>query len=322
MGQRLSSNISQMASQFPQQNEDVARKQAEARQAAIRSAVAGAARRGPLPSQTLGQAAAQSVQQQAQPRLQAQARTIEQQGQLAQMQLQQEGAGKQAELQRRNVQLQQQHRLAVTSLNQLQQGLGDKLVTRETQFQKDQLGRTMFTERQLMDYKLASSRRREDMADYEQAVTQASQLRMQALKQSHAIITQSLQQMFAQDEQTKDIRQTERIHAARKSIEEKMAAEAARQAERASRFQATGRIVGTVVGGVVGGVAGVFVGGVGAVPGAMAGAAAGGAIGSAAGGLAASSTAPKKEGYSAQRMGVGTSQAQSEIGASTYGANR
>ena len=322
MGQRLAPQVAQMASQFPQQNEEVGRRQAEARQAAIRSAVAGAARRGPVARQTLGQTAAQSVQQQAQPRLQAQARTMEQQGQLAQVQLQQEGTSKQSELQRRNTQLQQQHRLAVTSLNQLQQGLGDKMVSRETQFQKDQMGRTLFTERQLMDYKLASVRRREDLAQYEQAVTQASQLRMQALKTSHAIITQALQQQFAQDEQTKDLRQTERLHAARKTIEEKMAAEQARQAERAARFQATGKIVGTVVGGVVGGVAGVFVGGVGAVPGAMAGAAAGGAIGSAGGGLLASSTAPKKEGYSAQRMGVGTSQAQSEIGASTYGANR
>lgn len=308
----MGSRIGQMASQFPQQNEQIGQSLAEGRAAQMRAAVTGTAAAGrPMARGSLGQAAAQSIQQQAQPQLQARQQTAQQQGQLAQMELQERGMAKQAELQRRQQSLAQQQRENVVSLNQLQQGLGDRLFTRETQLQKDQLGRAKFTERQLMDYKLTSTQRREQMADYEQSVIQVSQLKMQALKQSYALIQAALQQDFAKEEQDKDIAQSNRLYAAQKSIQEKIAREQAKQAERGAMFRTIGTAVGTVGGAVVGAVAG-------GPAGAVAGASAGGALGGAAGSFAASSTATKTP-ATGQGMNVGTQSNYAGLGPTTYG---
>lgn len=309
----MGSRIGQMASQFPQQNEQIGRSLAEGRAAQMRAAVTGTAAAGrPMARGSLGQAAAQSIQQQAQPQLQARQQTVQQQGQLAQMELQERGMAKQAELQRRQQSLAQQQRENVVSLNQLQQGLGDRLFTRETQLQKDQLGRAKFTERQLMDYKLTSAQRREQLASYEQSVIQMSQLKMQALKQAYSLISQAMQQDFASTEQGKDIAQSNRLYAARKAIEEKIAAEQARQAERSAQFRAIGTVIGTVGGAVVGALAG------GGPAGAVAGASAGGAIGGAAGSFVAAQTAEKRP-VTSQGMGVGTQSSYSGLGPTTYG---
>ena len=308
----MGSRIGQMASQFPQQNEQIGQSLAEGRAAQMRAAVTGTAAAGrPMARGSLGQAAAQSIQQQAQPQLQSRQQTAQQQGQLAQMELQERGMAKQAELQRRQQSLAQQQRENVVSLNQLQQGLGDRLFTRETQLQKDQLGRAKFTERQLMDYKMTSVQRREQLAGYEQSVIQMSQLKMQSLKQAYSLITQAMQQDFASTEQGKDIAQSNRLYTARKTIEEKIAAEQARQAERSAQFRAIGTVIGTVGGAVVGTVAAGPAGG-------MAGATAGGALGGAAGSFAASSTATKTP-VTGQGMNVGTQSNYAGLGPTTYG---
>lgn len=308
----MGSRIGQMASQFPQQNEQIGRSLAEGRAAQMRAAVTGTAAAGrPMARGSLAQAAAQSVQQQAQPQLQARQQTIQQQGQLAQMELQERDMTKQAELQRRQQSLAQQQRENVLALNQLQQGLGDRLFTRETQFQKDQIGRTKFTERQLMDYKLTSVQRREQLASYEQSVIQVSQLKMQTLKQAYSLISQALQQDFASTEQEKDIAQSNRLYAARKTIEEKIAKEQAKQAERSAMFRSVGTVIGTVGGAVVG----AFAGG---PAGAVAGASAGGALGGAAGSGISAATA-KKSPVTSQGMGVGTQSSYSGLGPTTYG---
>jgi hypothetical protein len=308
----MGSRIGQMASQFPQQNEQIGQSLAQGRAAQMRAAVTGTAAAGrPMARGSLAQAAAQSVQQQAQPQLQARQQNIQQQGQVAQLELQEREMTKKAELQRRQQGLAQQQRESVVSLNQLQQGLGDRLFTREVQLQKDQLGRAKFTERQLMDYKVTSAQRREQMGDYEQTVIQISQLKMQSLKQAYTLIQEALKQDFTSTEQEKDITQSNRLYAARKTIEEKIAAEQAKQAERSAMFRTVGTVVGTVGGAVVG----AFAGG---PAGAVAGASAGGALGGAAGSGVASATAQKKP-MTGQSMNVGTQSNYSGVGPTTYG---
>lgn len=247
----MGSRIGQMASQFPQQNEQIGKSLAEGRAAQMRAAVTGTAAAGrPMARGSLGQAAAQSIQQQAQPQLQARQQTIQQQGQLAQLELQEQGMQKAQRLQARKQSMAQQERENVLSLNRLQQGLGDSLFSQQMQFQKDELNRAVFTERQLLDYKVMSAKRTEDLANYQQMVTQASQFRMQLLKASYEQIEKQLQASFTLNEQEKDQAQELRLLEAKRVIEEKMRAEQAKNAERGAWMSAGGALL-TTAGGVI-----------------------------------------------------------------------
>lgn len=307
----MGSRIGQMASQFPQQNEQIGKSLAEGRAAQMRAAVTGTAAAGrPMARGSLGQAAAQSIQQQAQPQLQARQQTIQQQGQLAQMELQEQGMQKAQRLQARKQSMAQQERENVLSLNRLQQGLGDSLFSQQMQFQKDELNRAVFTERQLLDYKVMSAKRTEDLANYQQMVTQASQFRMQLLKASYEQIEKQLQASFTLNEQEKDQAQELRLLEAKRVIEEKMRAEQNKSAERGAMIQAAGGLLSTA-GGVVMGVAGWT--GVGAVV--------GGAMMVAGAGVSyyGAQEAGKGGGgdISAGSAGIGTP--RSDMGPSTYG---
>ena len=309
----MGSRIGQMASQFPQQNEQIGQSLAEGRAAQMRAAVTGTAAAGrPMARGSLGQAAAQSIQQQAQPQLQARQQTAQQQGQLAQMELQEQGARKAQRLQDRKQAMAQQERENVLSLNRLQQGLGDSLFSQQMTFQKDELNRAVFTERQLMDYKMLSVKRSEELADYQQMVTQTSQFRMQLLKQSYQLIQTQLQQSFTLSEQDKDQAQELRLAEAKRVIMEKIAKEQADQAERGAMFRA----IGTGVGVVAGAALTVATGGTGAAA-IGAAAAAGGALGGAIGGFVDASTASPGPAYSAAAYGIGGNRA--DLGPTTYG---
>lgn len=307
----MGSRIGQMVSQFPQQNEQIGKQLAEGRAAQMRAAVTGTAAAGrPMARGTLGQAAAQSIQQQAQPQLQARQQTIQQQGQLAQMQLQEQATQKAQRLQDRKAASARQERENLLALNQLQRGLGDSLFTQQMQFQKDELNRAVFTERQLMDYKVVSAKRGEDLANYQQMVTQTSQFRMQLLKTSYQRIQEQLQVSFALNEQEKDQAQELRLLEAKRAIEEKIAKEQAEQANRGAMFSA----IGTAVGVVAGVALTVVTGGAGAVA-IGAAAAAGGALGGAVGsGLAAN----ENKGRSMPATGMSPSSG-SGLGPTTYG---
>jgi hypothetical protein len=307
----MGARIGQMASQFPQQNEQIGKSLAEGRAAQIRAAVTGTAAAGrPMARGTLGQAAAQSIQQQAQPQLQARQQTLQQQGQMAQMQLQEGALQKAQRLQDRKVASARQERENLLALNQLQKGLGDSIFTQQMQFQKDELNRAVFTERQLMDYKVMSAKRGEDLANYQQMVTQASQFRMQLLKTSYQRIQEQLQMNFTLNEQEKDQAQELQLLEAKRVIEEKIAKEQAEQANRGAMFSAIG-----TMGGIAAGVAlTVATGGTGAVA-IGAAAAAGGALGGAGGGALA---ANENKNRSMPSGGMSPSSG-SGLGPTTYG---
>lgn len=136
--------------------------------------------------------------------------------------------------------------------------LGKELWSAQLRFEKDELGRTMFNERQLADWKLSKARTMEDLANYEQQVRQASQKRMAILEAAEKKLRQELEQQWTLDETRRDqeftIRLQKAVHALRMKREREMAA----AASRAARNSAIGGIIGGVV---VGGAAMILSGG-------------------------------------------------------------
>lgn len=203
-------------------------------------------------------------------------------GQLGQMELQNQKAlaqernfGRQQQLEKQ----QQQNLAKVASLNsQVKRDLFEK----NMEFKKDELGRTQFNDRQLADYALLKARTEEDYANYEQEVGQASEMKMQILKQSYHVITQSMKQMFEQEMSTLDNFQREDLARAQANVQQKIKEEQAKARNRSSLWVAGGTVVGAVIGGVVGAVGGA---GVGAAPGAAMGASIGGGAGAVVGGM-------------------------------------
>jgi hypothetical protein len=174
--------------------------------------------------------------------------------------------------------VQQKSRDLANQLAGLDQSLKNKLLDEELSFSRDEMGRILFNERQLADFRLSTAKGDEELRAYEQQVSQMSERRLKMLQVSQAKIKQTLQQGFTESEQELDQASKQRLAIALNQIKEKIAREKARQANRAAMFQAVGTIGGAVAGAVL-------------TNGSPAGAAVGASVGGALGGVAAANTA-------------------------------
>lgn len=168
-------------------------------------------------------------------------------------------------------------------LGNLDSSLKNELFDSNLKFRKDELGRTLFNDRQLLDYKLASAKSDEELRDYEQQIEQEYARKNQILQASHAKILQAMQNEFQKSEQEADQAHRKALVLAKNAIEEKIRRQQAKAANRAAAYSAAGSIIG----GVGGAILGTFVApGVGT----MAGAAAGSQLGAGVGSVASSQT--------------------------------
>jgi hypothetical protein len=163
--------------------------------------------------------------------------------------------------------------------SQLKQDIYDK----QLKFREDEIGNTMFDERQLLDYKIATAKDDNDLLAYEQQVEQASRKKQVMLDVALKRIKQELANDL-QSETTK-LGNEQRVILAQKAqaLQNKLKKEQNKSKNRAAMFQAGGQILGAVAGAVVGTV--LFPG-----VGTAAGASAGAAIGSGAGSMVAGGT--------------------------------
>ncbi len=145
------------------------------------------------------------------------------------------------------------------------------------QFSKDEMGRTMFNERQLADYAVSHARDQQQLADYAQSAQQIQQRKAQALTAAQARISQELEFQNSLDIQKQDNQLKQQLTQAKYDLDKKLAKDRADAANRAGIFSTVLGIGGAAAGGMAGGPAGAGVG--------M-------GLGSSVGGLAASRTTP------------------------------
>lgn len=255
-------------------NAGIAQGLQQARQAQLQQQIAGAApTAGAAAAQQIG---AQQAAQAGQIKLQAAQQTQQQTQQVAATAINQQRLEGMQALAAKKLGIDQRQRELSTKLSTLNRDVKNKLFDQNLSFQKDELGRTVFNERQLMDYKLANAQSDEEFKDYEQQTHELSDRKMKMLQMSYQKIQQSLQQAEGMREQQLSNEQKARLTQALQALQQKMAKEKAEQANRASMFNSVGTIAGAVVGGYFGG---------------SSGAAAGAAVGGGAGNIAAGQTA-------------------------------
>jgi hypothetical protein len=145
------STISALSSQMPGQNQKLTTGLQEAAKTQMRQQMAGQGPMGVQQVQTIGQ---QAAAQAGQANLQVQQQGAQAAQKLGGLALTQEQQDKQQQLQSRQLTLAKQSRLNEQTLQGLDANLKNRLVDDQFQFQKDELGRTLFIDRLLMDYKI------------------------------------------------------------------------------------------------------------------------------------------------------------------------
>ena len=234
--------LSTMSQAVPGQNAMVANQMQAARTMQMQQAISQATQtKGQAPAQALG---TQQAQQAGQIATQQQASNIGQSQRIGQAFI----ADRQREIQNnlRQKSFANTKRLfdEEQRLEQLDANLKRDLLDDTLKFQEDDLGRTLFNERQLLDYKIATAKDDNALLDYEQQVTQESRRRMAMLEVSYAKVRQALQQEFEKGEQDLDQAQRQRLIEAKNALEKKMQAEKNKARNRASMFSAGGAIAG------------------------------------------------------------------------------
>jgi hypothetical protein len=174
---------------------------------------------------------------------------------VAQDQLQKEGqvAGALQQEQSFDIQqgLQKRQQAAKTRLNSitnqissLNRELKQDIFDNQVAFQKDELGRVYWNERQLADWKLKEAKSDEELADFEQNISQEFEKKMALLRTAQASIRQRLEQEATKSEQEKDQALEQRLLAAEKELAMKMQKAQARAQRNAMIMQAGGTILG------------------------------------------------------------------------------
>lgn len=275
-----------LAGQMPGQNKQVVSGLQEAAKSQMQAQLGGAQPLGqPMGIRQVQQLGAQATAAQAQPILQVQQQAQQEAARLGQMSLEDKQQQAQKQLQERQFNIQRGQRDMESQLGVLNKDLKQRLLDDQFSFQKDELGRTLFNERQLLDYKVATAKSGIELRELEQKMRQTGQRKLQMLKTAQAKLNRELTQEFQKGQQELDQEQRKRLIQAKVAIDKKIAREQARARNRGSMFSAIGTLAGVAIGGAL------IATGVGAAPGAaitsqaiatgaMAGGAAGGGVGS------------------------------------------
>lgn len=196
------------------------------------------------------QAGAAQTAQKAQSATQVAQQGLQQGLQTGQQSLVQQSGEKKNQLARMSLQLDKESNELANKLEDVQQGLKKELFDRQLEFQQDELGRTVWNERQLLDFQLLKANDTESLRNFEQQFSYFSNLRMQMLKASQAKIQQAMQQSSGIREFEKNAQLQKKLVEAKAALERKIAREKTRQANKAAMFAAAGTIIGAVAGGI------------------------------------------------------------------------
>lgn len=279
-----SQQLQSLAAAVPgQQQEQV--KQAQSAQTMQVQQAFGYGQRQPGQAPTQGQLqqmGGQMTQAAGQAQLQAQQQSAERLTQAGQQMLEAKQQQQQNILGQKTLQINKQETQLRKKLYSISKEKGNELWGAQQKFQKDELGRTLFNERQLTDWAITKAKSLEELRNFEQQVALQSERRMKMLQMAEKKIQQELQQQWARAELQRDgqfqLELKQKLHNIKLKIERERAA----AASRAARSSAIGGLIGMAAGGAL-----IVASGGTAAPLVLAGMTGGGAIGSGLGTLAA-----------------------------------
>jgi L-lactate utilization protein LutC len=127
-------------------------------------------------------------------------------------------------------------------------------------FEQDELGRTVFNERQLLDYAVTHAKDIEAMQEYEQTISQMSERRLRLMQVAQQKIEQELRNAYAAEQSALNQEAKLALTRASAAAKEKAAKEKAGAQNRASMWSALGGIAGAAIGAYLGGPPGATLG--------------------------------------------------------------
>ena len=281
-GQSSRANALQgLASSMPVANQQAAQGMQEAQKTQMQSQFAAQNLGGGPTSRTTAQAAgAQQAAAQGAIATSAQQSNQNQQVQMGQLGLAEQQRQASEVLGKRKLGVQEKQRQLETKLAQLGEAAKQELFDKNMSFQQDELGRTQFNNRQLLDWTLTKAKTQEEFAGYQQKVMEASRRKTQVLQAAKNKLDRILKQGFEKEENDLDQAQKKALVQYRHEIMQKIEYDKTHSAGKMQSFIAGGTIVGAAVGAIIGGVGSE---GTGAAEGAAIGAPIGGGVGGAVG---------------------------------------
>lgn len=273
------SQLSNLASQFPAMaQQTAATQQAQARMAATQAVQEQAQGFGPRRPISAAQMGAELYTAQAAAAREAQQRA--QRGMLGvgKMELDRQQQEKQKLLFDRAQGINADLRKQEQQLQRLNSEVKSNLYDKAMQFQKNEVGRTIWKTSQLMDYAARKTQRAEDYRNLQMRVGQLQKRRTQLLRTAQAKIQQALKQEYAKSEAVMDRDLKDRLTKAANAIKTKLREEQNAARERSAAWGAMGEMIGTTLGVIAGAAITVATAGAG-LPAAAATVAAGASIG-------------------------------------------
>jgi hypothetical protein len=246
-------NLNKLAAAIPMANQQIASGMQQARETQLQQTIGQM-----TPEQAATPRLAQSMgaQQAAQAsaiQLGAQQKTQQSAVVAGQQAIVQDKIQKQQELFTRSQALSQKNRYLENELARISQSAKDKLLDQQLSFKRDELGRTVWNERQLADYKIATAKDEEDFRNYQQEASNLSERRMKMLQMAQRKLEQVLEQGYISTNQKLDQASRLKIVETVAALKRKQARESARQSSNMGMWSGAGTIVGAGIGFVASG---------------------------------------------------------------------
>lgn len=215
----------------------------EAGKTRLQSAMRGLGTQGPVAPQQIAQAGAEAVQQQAKAQLGAREQEMRLAAGQAELGLQNQALVQRQALQQRKTVLAGSLRKAEDSLIRLGMSTKQQLFDASLRFEQDELGRTLFNERQLLDYAVTRAKTIEELQDYEQTVGQISERRLRLMQVAQQKIELELKQIYQEEQNELNQEAKLGLQRAAAAMEEKLKKDKAAAQNRAGMWSAIGGTV-------------------------------------------------------------------------------
>ena len=248
-----SQNLNKLAAAIPMANQQIASGMQQARETQLQQTIGQMTPEQaatPRLAQSMG---AQQAAQAASIQLGAQQKTQQSAVVAGQQAIVQDKIQKQQELFTRSQALSQKNRYLENELARISQSAKDKLLDQQLSFKRDELGRTVWNERQLADYKIATAKDEEDFRNYQQEASNLSERRMKMLQMAQRKLEQVLEQGYISTNQKLDQASRLKIVETVAALKRKQARESARQSSNMGMWSGAGTIVGAGIGFVASG---------------------------------------------------------------------
>jgi hypothetical protein len=246
-------NLNKLAAAIPMANQQIASGMQQARETQLQQTIGQMTPEQaatPRLAQSMG---AQQAAQAASIQLGAQQKTQQSAVVAGQQAIVQDKIQKQQELFTRSQALSQKNRYLENELARISQSAKDKLLDQQLSFKRDELGRTIWNERQLADYKIATAKDEEDFRNYQQEASNLSERRMKMLQMAQRKLEQVLEQGYISTNQKLDQASRLKIVETVAALKRKQARESARQSSNMGMWSGAGTIVGAGIGFVASG---------------------------------------------------------------------